>query len=292
MSFLIDNDWLLFIIFGAMVFTFCYINIDRVLNFLYEKSLGNREEVIDIMDRMMVETNKKRITMILLLASFGLGMLSFVALWPNVIVGLIFGSLITVLGWTVPKRVMTGLWESRCNKVVNQMLDGMVIMANGIKSGLSITQSMERIVENMRGPLPQEFKLALNKVRLGMTVEESLNEFSDRVQRQDVVMFVTAVNILKETGGNLAETFQTITVTIRERQKVEKKIEAMTAQGIMQGAIITMVPFLLIGLFYMIDPNYLIPLFTKPLGWFALFLMLGLQVIGGVMMKKIVTIKI
>ena len=125
-----------------------------------------------------------------------------------------------------------------------------------------------------------------------MTVEDALNDFGERIPRPDVQMFVTSVNILKETGGNLAETFQTIEGTIRDRQKVEKKIEAMTAQGIMQGIIITLVPFFLLLVFVVIDPNYIKPLFTKPLGWFALFLMLSLQIIGGVMIKKVVTIKV
>ncbi|MEL4382797.1 type II secretion system F family protein, partial [Shewanella algae] len=90
---------------------------------------------------------------------------------------------------------------------------------------------MERVVENMKGPLPDEFGLVLNKIRFGMATEQSLVEFAERVPRPDVQMFVTAVNILKETGGNLAETFTTIVTTVRERQKVEKKIEALTAQG-------------------------------------------------------------
>ena len=82
-----------------------------------------------------------------------------------------------------------------------------------------------------------------------MAVEEALNEFGERIPRADVQMFVTSVNILKETGGNLAETFQTITTTVRERQKVEKKIQALTAQGTMQAVIISLVPFFLMGMF-------------------------------------------
>lgn len=144
----------------------------------------------------------------------------------------------------------------------------------------------------MTGPIAQEYTLVLNKIRLGMSVEEALNEMGDRVPRQDVQMFVTAVNILKETGGNLSETFSTIVMTIRERQKVEKKIQAMTAQGLMQAVIITLVPFVLLIIFLVIDPNYVKPLFSTPLGWIALAIMLGLQVIGGVMMKKIVTIRV
>ncbi len=292
MSFIVGHDWLMFILVAICVFAFVYTNTERVIKYLYDKSLGSREHVIAIMDKMLLDIDKKRLTMILLLTSFGLGIIFFLVCWPNLILGAILGSIVTIVGWSVPKIVMENLWESRCNKAVNQMVDAMTIMGNGIKAGLSITQSMERVVINMKGPLPQEFRLCLNKIRLGMTVEESLNEMSDRIKRQDIIMFVTAVNILKETGGNLAETFQTINTTVRERQKVEKKIESMTAQGIMQATIITMVPFLLIAMFYFMDPGYIIPLFTKPLGWAALFIMLALIVIGGVIMKKIVTIKV
>jgi tight adherence protein B len=226
------------------------------------------------------------------LGSVGLGFLFFLVFWPNVIAGILFGSVVTMAGWSAPKIILKSLWEKRCNRLVDQMVDGMTIMANGVKSGLSITQSMERVVANMNGPLPQEFTLVLNQIRLGRSVEEALIEFGERIPRADVQMFVTAVNILKETGGNLAETFTTIVTTVRERQKVEKKIEAMTSQGTMQAIIVTLVPFALLVLFLVVDPTFVMPLFTKPLGWFALFMMIGLQVMGGVMMKKVVTIKV
>ncbi len=244
------------------------------------------------MDRMVIDTDKKKVTHAMIAASFGPALLVFLLVWPNVIIGLLFGGVLCVLGWTAPRFIMNHLWEKRCSRLTNQMVDGMTIMSNGIKAGQSLTQSMERVVENMNGPLPQEFSLVLNKVRLGMSVEDALNEFGERIPRQDVQMFVTAVVILKETGGNLAETFQTITTTVRERQKVEKKIEALTAQGNMQAVIITLVPLLLLGVFLVLDPPYVMPLFTKPLGWVALALMLTLQGIGLIVMKKIVTIKV
>ncbi len=292
MSYLIGNDWLFIPLFALCIFFAAYFSADRILSFLYERSLGSREEVIELMDKMFFEADKNKVTSIMLLASFGLGVIVFLAFWPNVVVGFIFGTTITVVGWSLPKIVMRGMWETRCNKIVDQMVDGMTIMANGVKAGLSITQSMERVTINIKGPLSQEFKLVLNKVRLGMTVEEAFNEFAERIPRPDVQMFVTSVNILKETGGNLAETFQTITTTIRDRQKVQKKIEAMTAQGLMQGTIITLVPFALLGVFMFLDPKYVEPLFTKPLGWLVLFIMLVLQIIGGYSMKKIVTIEV
>lgn len=292
MSVIFGNDFIVILLFGISVFTFSYLMSDKLLYKLHERSLGNREEVLRLLDMMFVETNRARVTLLMFLLSFGLGALVFLIFWPNLVVGIVLGFIVTLIGWSIPKNLMRSLWEKRCTRFTDQMVDGLTIMSNGIKSGLSITQSMERVVMNMTGPIAQEYTLVLNKIRLGMSVEEALNEMGDRVPRQDVQMFVTAVNILKETGGNLSETFSTIVMTIRERQKVEKKIQAMTAQGLMQAVIITLVPFVLLIIFLVIDPNYVKPLFSTPLGWIALAIMLGLQVIGGVMMKKIVTIRV
>jgi len=292
MSFIIGNEAIFIPLFGITVFIFSYFTADRILDYFHRKSLGSREEVLELMDRMFIDTDRKKVTYAMLAGSFGIGALAFLAVWPHFILGVILGGALTYAGWLAPKLIMNMLWEKRCNRLVNQMVDGMTIMGNGIKAGQSLTQSMERVVENIHGPLSQEFSLVLNKVRLGMSVEDALNEFGERIPRQDVQMFVTAVNILKETGGNLAETFQTIVTTVRERQKVEKKIEALTAQGTMQAVIITLVPLLLLGIFLVLDPNYVMPLFTKPLGWLCLALMLTLQIIGLFVMKKIVTIKV
>jgi tight adherence protein B len=292
MGFLFGDDRIFIPLFGIVVFIFMYFSADRILTFLHRKSLGGREEILELMDKMFIDADRKKVTYTLLACSFGLGALVFLIVWPHVIAGLILASIVTFIGWTAPKMIMLNLWEKRCSRLTNQMVDGMTIMSNGIKAGQSLTQSMERVVENMNGPLPQEFSLVLNKVRLGMSVEDALNEFGERIPRQDVQMFVTAVVILKETGGNLAETFQTITATVRERQKVEKKIEALTAQGNMQAIIITLVPLLLLGVFLVLDRPYVMPLFTTPLGWVCLAIMLTLQGIGLVVMKKIVTIKV
>ena len=292
MSDILSHSYFIIPMVAICVFIFSYLMYDRILAYLYEKSLGNRETILDLLDKMFIKTNKKNITLMLLLFSFGMGGVIFLALWPHIIMGFLMGVSVTMLGWSLPKILITRMWNKRCTHITNQMVDGMTIMSNGVKAGLSVTQAMERVVENMRGPLPQEFGLILNKIRLGMSVEEALNDFGERVPRQDTQMLVTAVNILKETGGNLAETFTMMTTTIRDRQKVEKKIEAMTAQGVMQGVIMTLVPFLLLVVFLVIDPNYVKPLFTTPMGWVALSMMLGLQIIGGVMIKKVVTIKV
>jgi tight adherence protein B len=241
---------------------------------------------------MFLEVNENRITAMMIMSSFGLGLLMFLVCWPHFIPGAILGAAVTVAGWSLPKTLVQSMYERRCGRVVDQMIDGLTIMSNGVRAGKSIQQSMERVTEGMNGPLAKEFEVILSEVRLGSSVEEALTKFGERVPRPDVQMFVTSINVLKETGGNLSETFSTIVTVIRERQKIEKKIEAMTAQGLMQGMIITAVPFILLLVFFLIDPNYIAPLFSTVVGVIALIIVVTLQIIGGLMIRKIVTIKV
>lgn len=291
MSFLF-NEWVMIPLFGICVFVLVILWADKAIAWLHKRSLGQRDEVIKILRLMGMDINEKKITTLILLMSFGVGALAFLAFWPNVLLGFFFGASITVAGWQLPLLLVRTIYEQRCTKFVDQMVDGLTIMANGIKAGSNPQESMKRVVEIMGNPISQEFSQVLYQMQVGDSFESALNDLGNRIPRPDVQMFVTSINILKETGGNLAETFQTIVITIRERQKVEKKIQALTAQGLMQGIIVTMIPFILMGVFFMVDPAFIKPMFNTTLGLVLLFVMLGLQIIGGVIIKKIVTIKV
>lgn len=286
------KEWVLIPLLAICAFIIVYNAADRIIDFLKNKSLGKKDEVIRYLRLMSSDVDEKRVTLLMLFLSFGMGSLFFILFWPKVLVGLFFGAVVTMVGWQLPLIMVKTIYERRCTQFVNQMVDGLTVMANGIKSGTNAPQAMQRVVEIMGNPISQEFQMVLNQTQFGQSFEEALNDLGERIPRPDVQMFVTSVNILKETGGNLAETFQTIVLVVRERQKIEKKIEAMTAQGIMQGLIVTMIPFVLMGVFWAIDPNFIKPMFTTTLGWFLLFAILTLQVIGGIAIKKIVTIKV
>lgn len=292
MTFLLTNDWVMILAVSFCVFIGVYMWADKVIDFMQAKSLGSRAEILRLLDLMFVEVDPKKITILLLLLSFGLGSAVFLLLLPNVFLAVVLGAMVTAAGWTVPLALVKMIYDRRCNLFVDQMVDGMTIMANGIKSGLSVTQSMERVVDNLGQPISQEFALVLSQIRIGRSVEEALIEMGERIPRPDVQMFVTSINILKETGGNLAETFATICMTIRERQKIEKKIQAMTAQGLTQGIIITLVPIALLIVFSIVNPGYIRPLFNTTFGLIILFVMFALQITGGIMIRKIVKIKV
>ncbi len=289
---IITHSLFIYPVVAIMVFFLTYKWSDKILSWLYKRSLGQKDEIVKYMELMFVDIDDRKLTISLISISLGLGLIFFILFWPNVILGFIVGGIFTLLGWTIPKFIFKALYEKRCNLFVNQMVDATTILANGVRAGLSVTQAMDRVANNLKNPIAQEFRLVLSQNQLGRPIEECLNELGERIPRQDLQMFVTAVNILKETGGNMAETFQTINFTIRERQKIEKKIEALTAQGVMQGVIISIVPFALLIMFYIADPNYIGPIFTTTLGWVALLIMIGLVATGGIFIKKIITIKV
>lgn len=286
------NEWVFIPLFSICIGLIVYRLADKIIDFLAKKSLGQRDEILRLFKLMSVTVDEKKLTWLMLFMSFGLGSLFFILFWPKILIGMIFGGAVTMVGWNMPLIVVRNIYERRCTRFTDQMVDGLTIMANGVKSGTNAQQAMQRVVEIMGNPLSQEFQIVLNEMQFGNSFEDALLNLGERIPRPDVQMFVTSINILKETGGNLAETFETIVSVIRERQKVEKKIEAMTAQGLMQGLIVTMVPFVLAGVFYMLDPAFITPMFTTTLGLFLCFVILCLQIIGGIMIKKIVTIKV
>lgn len=290
--FFMKNDWLALPIFGIGVFFVCYFWADKVVVKLHEKSMGKKSEIMLHMKLMGMDVSEKKVNQMLLLSTFGVGFLFFVLAWPNFAVGLFLGASAGIAGFQLPPIIFKTLYERRCNMFTDQMVDALTIMSNGIKSGSNPQQSMQRVVEIMGNPISAEFAQVITQTQFGQSFEEALTDLGERIPRPDVQMFVVAINILKETGGNLSETFTTIVSTIRERQKLEKKISAMTAQGIMQGIIVSCIPFILMGVFFALDPDHIKPMFTTLAGLVMLVVMLGLQIIGGVMIKKIVTIKV
>lgn len=289
---LLYHQWVFIPLVGSLVGLSVFLISDRLIAFLEKKSLGSKAEVIRYMRLMTPEVDEKRVTAMMLLLSFGLGALMFLLLWPNVLLALLVAAGVTAVGWTLPLLLVKNSYDRRCGQFVDQMVDALTILANGIKAGSNPQESMRRVCDIMTGPVKAEFNQVLFQMSLGDSFENALNDLATRIPRPDVQMFVTAINILKETGGDLGETFETIVVTIRERQKVEKKIEALTAQGIMQGLIISLAPFMIMGVMMVSDPKFIAPLFNTTLGWVLLLVMFSLQIIGGIVIRRIVTIKV
>ena len=274
------------------VFGISYFYSHKFLDWLRFESIGTRDFIAERLNMMFIEVAPQRLLLFLFLLSFGSGSLVFLALLPNVIPGAIFGLVATYCGWKAPKPIVNWMYRKRTHKFVLQMIDGLALMSNGLKSGLSIVQAISLVTAEMPNPIQQEFGLVLSQNQLGVSLEDAFNNLAKRIQSDDVEMFVTSVNILKETGGNLAETFDTIVSTIRERIKVEQKIEVLTAQGFYQGMAVMAVPPILGVIFYQTDPDFMRPLFTTTMGWLIVGVIIALEAIGYVVIMNVIKIDV
>ena len=273
---------------GIVVFMISFYTYDSI----ERHTAGNAKWVSEKLDQMFMPISAKYTYRLLLISPFALGGMIFFLCWPHLFWSLSLGTFVALLGFRLPKPLLQIFIQRRIRKLNLQMVDGLTLMANALRSGLSLMQALQIVVDEMPDPLSQEIGLILSEQRVGVPVEKAFQNFSDRINTEDTEMFVTSVIVLRETGGNLAETFETIVHTIRERLKLENKISALTTQGVLKGTIITLMPFALMLLLYMIDPSHMMPLFTTIPGYVMLILMLTLQSLGGFMIKKIVTIRI
>lgn len=286
------DKWLGFIGIGLAVTMFSYKYNQRFLDWLKFQSLGTRDYIVERLGMMFITISPERILLGLFLCSFGLGIIVFLAFIPNFFAGTMFGIMVTIIGWKVPAPIVDWMYNRRLEKFTLQMVDSLSLMSNGLKSGLSVVQAMGLVTQEMPNPIHQEFNLVLSENKLGVKLEEAFSNLAKRLKSDDVEMFVTSIIILRETGGNLAETFDTIVTTIRERIKVQNKISAMTAQGMSQGMIVIMIPPILGFIFYQTDPIFMKPLFNTVLGWVAIGLIFILEFLGYFVMRKIVKIDV
>ncbi len=277
---------------GAVILIGLILNGDRLYSWIGRKLAAECELMVAKLDQMFIQMpfdTAMRYYIGYQCALFALGVF---LLWPSVGGGFCFGVLFVLVAWRLPGRIISILHKRRITKFVLQMVDGLSLMSNAMRSGLNVPQALQLVTDELPNPISQEFTLVLSQNKLGVTLEEAMSNLSIRMPHDDIEMFTTSVNILKETGGNLAETFDSISYTIRERIKVESKIQAMTAQGVMQGVIVVLMPFALGAILYTIDPERISPMFTTIPGWAMLIVMMTLQGIGAFAIWKIVQVRV
>jgi tight adherence protein B len=280
------------ILVGIAVFAMTYQHVERFLDWLRFQSLGTRDYVVEMCGKMFIDITPNK-ALLILIASFVVPFLTFFILFlPQIIPGILFGLIFGVAGWFLPRPIVKYMYQRRIEKFNLMMVDGLALMSNGMKSGLSVVQALGIVAEQMPNPMSQEFNLILSENKLGVSIEDSFSNLAKRVPCEDVDMFVTSINILKETGGNLAETFDTIAYTIRERIKVGNKIKSLTMQGYFQGMVLLAGAPLSILYSAVSDPEMTGPLFNTPLGWVILAVLTVAEIFAFYLVKKAVTIDV
>lgn len=296
MSFFLDmvgRNGLIFVV-GMMVFFLSYRYSVNIFEWVEHQTYGTRSYITEKLEFLFIEIPQDRLTYMLLGSSVGLGFffLLVIGFFGSWIVGAILGTIMAFIGFKAPRWIIDFLVERRIKAYSLQMVDALQLLSNGVRAGLSVPQAIGMIVEEMPAPISQEFNILLQQNRIGMPLEECFENLAKRVPLEDNDMFVSAINILRETGGNLAETFDTIVDVIRERVRLQQKVDTFTAQGMFQGMTIGAMPYMLGLVYFLQDPNSITPLFTTPIGLVMLFAAVLFDIAGIYVIMKIVKIKI
>ncbi len=177
-------------------------------------------------------------------------------------------------------------------KFDEQLPEALSTMSNALRAGFSIMQAFDTVAESGESPIADEFKILQQQLRLGMGFEESLESLSKRVGSEDLSLVTMAIAISRRTGGNVTEIFDKISDTIRGRQKIERKVRTLTAQGRMQGLIVSAMPIVLGGIMTAIKPDMMLPFLCSLPGVVAIAAMIALIVAGWLMIRKIIKIDV
>ncbi|MEW6556203.1 MAG: type II secretion system F family protein [Elusimicrobiota bacterium] len=206
---------------------------------------------------------------------------------------LFFTILFAIFGFFLPIIILKRAETRRMALIDKQLSDGLVLISNSLRSGLSFAQGLEVIAQQGQPPLSEEFQTVTQELKLGISMEQALNNIAQRLKKsKEMRIAMTAINIARETGGNMSEALTTLSETMRKRNEMQGKIDALTAQGKLSGLITALLPFVMAFFIYLISPEIMIPMFTTVYGYLILLVVLMMISIGGLFIKKIVTIDI
>ena len=192
----------------------------------------------------------------------------------------------------IPSFLYRHLRRRRWREFERQMPDALAMISSSLAAGASLNIALESLVREQEPPLSQEFMLFLREQRLGVDFETSLRNLERRMPIEDLRMFASALRIAREVGGNLGEILDRLADTLRRKAAMEGKIESLTAQGRMQGYVMTLLPVLLGFLLFLLEPEAMGKLFTTAKGWAVVIVVLVMEILGYVFIRKVTRVDI
>ena len=261
--------------FGSVavaVFTTYPQLIQRFMDYVDRQSAMAAAEMSDI----FLNPSQRMIWILYAAAPLITGLLLFAATGR-----LVFGLLGLIFGIFVPKAIVKQARARHKKKFHDQLVDGLLLLSSSLKAGLSMTQAFTVVAEEMPAPISQEFGLILKESRMGVNIDEAMLHMKHRVPGDDVSLFVTAVLVARETGGDITRVFGRLVETLRDRKKLKERIATLTFMARMQGFVMAMLPFAFGFLVYQMNRDYFKFFLFDPMGRMLSAAIVLLQVIGG-----------
>lgn len=182
--------------------------------------------------------------------------------------------------------------KRRMKQFTDQLGDAIAMMSNAIKSGFTFQQAMDIVAKEIKGPISEEFVRALNEIQLGVTLEEALEGICQRVKDDDFEMVAMSVVIQRQVGGNLSQILDTVGETIRDRIKLRGEIKSLTAEGVISGWTIALLPVIVGAFCNAMNPDYFKGMLDTDFGKYLGIACLVSEIIGGLVIRWIINVKI
>ena len=196
-------------------------------------------------------------------------------------------------GWQNGQSPLARYLDNKRREKFNlQLPEALATMSNALRAGFSISQAFDSVVEQGEKPMSEEFAILQQQLKIGMSFEDALESLSQRVGSDDLMLVTTAILISRKTGGNVTEIFDKISETIRGRMRIERKVKTLTAQGRLQGIVVSAMPLFLGLIMTLIKPGLMIPFLTSLTGILAVLVMCALIFVGWLMIRKIIKIDV
>ena len=204
----------------------------------------------------------------------------------------VFVTVAAVATLVLPKYYIKSLASRRLKRFEEQLPDALLMVSGAMRAGASLNVALESMIKEQKPPLSQEFELMLREQRLGMDFDTAMVNMEKRNPLQDFSLVVSGLRISREVGGNLAEILESLAHTLREKATMEGKIRSLTAQGKMQGIIMSGLPILMMAALNWIEPKAMGTMFTTLFGWATLAVIIVMITIGYLFIRKITTIDV
>jgi tight adherence protein B len=299
----------IFIITFAIL-QFIYKDKLLIVKRIYKINPNNKNEAFNI-QKQKLKTDRKVDTKVKMLKKLGnelslAGILmkpsEYLTIWaiasfaPTIILMLFGGDIIIVLallliGFFLPPFIVHIKRVKRVELFEKQLVNGVSVMCNCLRSGLTFQQAIESISNEMPAPISKEFGRVIKEIRLGNTIEKALTNMSNRLNSSDFKLLVSAVLIQRQVGGNLSDILANIASTIKERFKVKSEVKVLTTTGRTSGMVVGFMPVVLLLLFMLIKPDYIRLFFDTTLGMYMICTAVVLEIIGYMFIRKMVNIK-
>jgi len=182
--------------------------------------------------------------------------------------------------------------RKRMMKFEEQLPDALDMIGRSLRAGHAFSGGLKMVADEFADPIGVEFEKTLNEINFGIGIPEALKSMTRRVDCPDLKFFVISVIIQRETGGNLAEVMENLAYLIRERFKLHGRVQVLTSEGRFSAVVLLAIPFLVALYFYMVQPRYIQPLFTDPVGRKMVTSAIIMMILGSLIMKRMVRIKV